>query len=110
MCRRASEPSTGLCPCGHDFGLSTEDVVLLLRDQLAVARILVALLVVADLVALLGMTYLVLHGIAAASIFVVAALIAATVRQIRKLGIARGGLREIAAREPVLPTAVARPR
>ncbi len=99
MCHLVGDASDWQCPCGYEFGQNIDQVLELLRDQRANARILLGLLVIVDLAAVFGVVYLALHGIVIYPVLGFAALLVWTGRVARKLSVTRESLRQLAKRE-----------
>ncbi|HEX7841897.1 MAG TPA: hypothetical protein VF469_30715 [Kofleriaceae bacterium] len=110
MCHRSNSGSAWQCGCGYEFGQSAEKVRALLRGQQTAAWIVLPMLLVLDIAAVGGMIYAVMHGLVVYSTLVFGALIMGTARTVRKLRVTRESLRQLAARDAALPTAIVHKR
>jgi hypothetical protein len=110
MCHRASARTAWQCTCGYEFGQSLERVREMLHDQQTNAGISLALLLVLDAAALVGVVFAAAHGFIVFSALGFTALILATARAARKLLITRASLRQLAEREQPLPKAIVHKR
>jgi hypothetical protein len=110
LCHRSSSGSAWQCQCGYEFGQSIDKVRVLLRDQETNAWIVLGVLLVLDLAAIGGAIVVGVLGLGWLPWIAPGLLIAATVRTLRKLRIARESLRQLAERHAPLPKATLRKR
>jgi hypothetical protein len=110
MCHRASDATAWQCACGYEFGQHVETVRALLRTQHSGAWVTLLLLLVLDVAAVAGVIYTAFHGFIVFSALGFSALVLMTARTARKVLITRASLRQLAARQPPLPTAVVHKR
>ena len=95
LCHRANDATASQCRCGYEFGQSVAQALELLSDQETGTKILLGVLLAADIAAAAGVFHAFLHG----GIMVfgggLAALFLWTARTVQKLQITRESLRQL---------------
>jgi hypothetical protein len=99
LCHGATKIDDPECRCGYVFGQSVDQVLTLLRERRTSARIVLALLLVVDLLAVAGVVYAILNGIIVISMLAFAGVFSFTVHAIVKLSIIRRSIRVLANRK-----------
>jgi uncharacterized membrane protein len=111
MCHRASATTAWHCPCGHEFGQSSERVRARLRDQQTNAWITLVAVAVIGAAGVCGMVYAALQGFIVFSGLGFTALILVTARTVRTLLVTRASLQQLDRLDAAVPRAVVhRPR
>jgi hypothetical protein len=110
LCHRPNAGDAWQCACGYEFGQSIERVLELLRSQRRNARIMLVILLVLDAMAAVVVGYAARHGFAWVSVLGFAALVTATLRTVRTLGVTRASLRQLDKPIATLPSATVHQR